>query len=257
LDFAVCSVADTANSTLAQQAQKAVTEVQPALGQNLKVVIVTAGLAATSAVLQIAGANAIPIVQAAGGALPNPTPSNVTGFVLNPIDPLHRFRTSEEQLQKLVGKSPNSMRIGVLYDSTNGVSTMGALAAVEALAPALNPPPSIVRIDTAGNLASFTVARLLNNGQPCVGFMLLPNAVFYEARRTIAQTVEGHNSPVQFSIYPEREYKKAHNDTTNKFVHGHHIPITFRRAALFVDSLLDGTAAIADLAPQEGITDED
>lgn len=87
--------------------------------------------------------------------------------------------------------------------------------------------------------------------------MLLPNAVFYEVRQSIAHTVEGHNSPVQFSIYPEREYKKAHANPNNKSVHGHHIPITFRRAALFVDSLLDGTAAIADLAPQEGITDED
>jgi hypothetical protein len=155
-------------------------------------------------------------VQAAGGALPIPLPNNVTGFLLNPLDPFRPFRTSEKQLEKLVSKNNNALRVAVLYDSNNGVSTTGALAAVEALAPTLNPPPSIVRIDAAGNLGNFTVASLLNNGQPCDGFMLLPNAVFYEARQSIAHTVEGNNSPVRFSIYPEREYKKAHNNRGNK-----------------------------------------
>jgi hypothetical protein len=264
LDFKVCSVEDTLppNNTLAIQAQSAVTDVQNALQQtpNLKVVIVTAGIDATSAVLQILPANStIPVVQAAGGWLPSPLPGNVTGFVLNPLDPFRPFGTSAKQLKKLVEKGGNNpLNIGVLYDANNGLSTL-ALNALQALAPKLSPAPGIVPINTNGDVHNFTVASLQNPaGQPCTGFMLLPNAQFYEARRYIAHTVvEGAGSPVQFSIYPEREYKKEHNNKHNKFVHGHHIPLTFRRAALYVDSLLDGTVTIANLAPQEATSDED
>jgi hypothetical protein len=266
LNFQFYSAEDD-KKTLAVEAGNAVTYVQNALQQTPKptvAVIVTAGLAATSAVVaslvQTFGPSppSIPIIQAAGGALPPPVPNiNVTGFVLNPLDSLHPFRTCEEQLQRLVSMSPNAMYIAVLYDSTNGYSTTGALAALQALAPTLNPPPNIVPIDTSGNLGNFTVTSLQNNPHPCTGFMLLPNAQFYENRQSIADVVEDNHSPVTFSIYPEREYKKAHSNRTNKYVHGHHIPMTFRRAALYVDSLLDGTIAIPTLAPQEGIIDED
>src|SRR5262245_16987353 len=91
-------------------AQVAVNDAQGALAANTKVVIVTAGLAATSAVVQIlqaASTTTIPVFQAAGGWLPTPLPAYVTGFVLNPLDPsdpFHLFGTSEEQLKKLVSK---------------------------------------------------------------------------------------------------------------------------------------------------------
>jgi hypothetical protein len=279
LTFQPYSAEDDSKS-LAVEAQTAVNNVQTALTSATPpstVVFVTAGLAATSAVVQYlaastippATASTIPIVQAAGGWLPSPLPGNVTGFVLNPLEPFHAFGTSEKQLKKLVSKSSTALVVGLLYDSTNGPSTTGARDAVEALAPTLNPQPQIVRIDTPGDLQTlkqnFTVTSLQANTGPanphpdCNGFMLLPNAQFYEvkARQYIAQTVEANNSPVKYAIYPEREYKKAHTKRNNKFVHGHHIPITFRLAALYVDSLLDGTVAIADLAPQEALADED
>jgi hypothetical protein len=163
LDFKVCSVEDTLppNNTLAIQAQSAVTDVQNALQQtpNLKVVIVTAGIDATSAVLQILPANStIPVVQAAGGWLPSPLPGNVTGFVLNPLDPFRPFGTSAKQLKKLVEKGGNNpLNIGVLYDANNGLSTL-ALNALQALAPKLSPAPGIVPINTNGDVHNFTVA---------------------------------------------------------------------------------------------------
>ena len=79
------------------------------------------------------------------------------------------------------------------------------------------------------------------------GFMLIPNAMYYNHCDDIAAYVEGKTTGGAFVsvYYPEREYKKAHSDATYIAtyvkVYGFNIPLTYRRAAQYVDQILDGS----------------
>jgi hypothetical protein len=84
--------------------------------------------------------------------------------------------------------------------------------------------------------------------------MLLPNAEFYKNCKDIAKAVNQAGVP---AIYPEREYKKAHQNKTHIKVHGHGIPVTFRQAAYYVDSLLDDPTCIGSLQFGTGVPDQD
>ena len=106
----------------------------------------------------------------------------------------------------------------------------------------------------AGKLQRNSLKTALE-GLNCNSFMLIPNALFYAKSDNIAKAVEG--ALIQQAIYPEREYKKANDDKSGKKVHGHAIPLTFSRAALYVDSLLDDPTCIGSLSWQEAIPDED
>jgi hypothetical protein len=220
------------NSKLDQLASNAATST-PA-----PAVIVAAGSLAASLVQKYT--TTIPIVQAAGGS--NIASGNLTGFS---IDAQH---ISQDQLATLVNTF-KATTITVLYDHTNyPTNPPPILTALLAFATTLNPPPTIIQLDMQ-DVTSIKPTNIQGNG-----FMLLPNADFYENCKVIAKAVEKAGVP---AVYPEREYKKAHQNKTNIKVRGHSIQLTFRRAAYFVDSLLDDPSFINSLKFQEAIPDED
>jgi hypothetical protein len=57
--------------------------------------------------------------------------------------------------------------------------------------------------------------------------------------------------------YPEREYKKAHQHPNGVKVLGHHVSMTYRLAATYVDSILNGDLQIPLPAPTGAIPDHD
>jgi hypothetical protein len=197
------------------------TKAQNAVNENPNV-IVSAGYA-TTVFLQNA-TTAIPIIQAAGGDYPNPTPGNITGFSLDALT------TANNLLTKFTG--PNRI-VTVLYNDSN---TTSANAYGRLTVPAnvtLAYPPLTIH-DPAG------FGRLTN---PIDGFMLIPDAMFYKYHRKIVAMVEGKASQI---CYPERLFKNAHENKGNVKVYGHHIPATFRLAASYVNSILNG-ATVASL----------
>ena len=84
--------------------------------------------------------------------------------------------------------------------------------------------------------------------------MLIPNTMFYNRCSEITDLVDQSKVP---AIYPEREYKKAHKKRAGIAVHGHHVPLTYRLAAHYVDSILDGTLTVKNLPKfKEAVTDK-
>jgi hypothetical protein len=228
----------TAASNAVTDAHNNMTAAQPA-----PAVIVTAGTQATTEVQKIliqngwtTGPYAIPVIQAVGGGIPPNYEPNITGFLID------ASKTAQEQFAKLAA---NYTKVTVLCDNSNPPSNY-AYQVVQAY--------QSVYFSTV-NLNSITYQQLQNNIQ--VSFMLIPNAYYYNNCGTIAQSVQGANGGKGVpAIYPEREYKKAHTNKTGISVHGHHVPLTYRWAANYADSILDGTMTV--LPPFKGaITDED
>lgn len=205
---------------------------QNAVGQNPDV-IVTAGTMATNAVAPLT--DAIPIIQAIGGTLPTNPKTNVTGFIID------AKQISQMHFAKLAA---NHTTVTVLYDPNNAPS-QDAFLALTAYKTTYFPGVQINPINI----------NQLNNIQ--VSFMLIPNATYHlrANRHAIAHAVAQAAVP---AIYPEREFKKEHpNNRTGIMVYGHNVPATYRVAASYVDSILDGTVNVSNLpALKEAVIDK-
>jgi hypothetical protein len=237
-DFPVFSANDNLMN-LANQVKAAVDNANAALTNNLGAVVVTGGTMATVQAQVYAKSlgltGTLPIIQAVGGAIPNGLQPNVTGFFNDAVS------TSQQHLARLANGGATT--VTVLCDTTNS--------------------PSKYALDVLGLYqASFYPGVTLNpvsQMQNLQGaFMLIPNATFYNNCGSIAAALDAAN--IQTAIYPEREYKKAHaaNKRAGKKVHGHDISLTYRLAAYYADSILDGTLTAATLPPfKEAVADED
>jgi hypothetical protein len=215
-------------------ADKAVKKAEAAMKAGQPAAIVAAGVVATT-ILQ-GMTKSVPIIQAVGGSKPSTRAKNVTGFYFDAI------QTSKDQLDKLSGND----EVTVLYDSTNTPSN-AAWKALKSYAKQTYPKLKVTPRDVQdlGKLKSSHI-----NGS----FMLIPNTMFYNRCNEITDLV--HESKVP-AIYPEREYKMAHKKTAGIAVHGHHVPLTYRLAANYVNSILAGALTVKNLPEfKEAVTDK-
>jgi len=227
IDYKACyGKYDTA--TLTQAANDAVTDAYAAVDGGLPAVIVAAGTMAAGILQEITIqknlTTAIPIIQAVGGSVPNKRQPNLTGFIIDAAG------TAQAQLALL------NAPVAVLYDDTPGNpsnSIYGQLDQTKVI-------PLTAR--TPGDLPKVNLPANAN------GFMLLPNAMFYNHCSKVVKIVDGKTvaggGPLPI-YYPEREYKEAHKITTaGVTVLGHHVAFTYRLAATYVDSIISGDLQI-------------
>jgi hypothetical protein len=218
---------DTA--TLMQVANNAVAAANAAVEAGQPAVIVAAGTLAATIVQDITinqGLTAtIPIIQAVGGSVPANRQPNLTGFIIDAA------RIAQDQLAAL----PNAP-VAVLYDDTPGNPSNAIYGLLDPLK--VTPLPA----RTPGDLAKVTLPAGTN------GFMLLPNAMFYNHCDDVVKIVDGKTAAVGGPLpiyYPEREYKQAHKISKSGVkVLGHHVAFTYRLAATYVDSILNGDLQI-------------
>jgi hypothetical protein len=216
-------------------ATAAVADANDAVNAGQRAAIVTAGVIATNIVLGLEAT--IPIIQAVGGAAPTipAGQNNVTGFKINALT------TAQSQLGLLTDP------VVVLYDDTPDT-------------PAVPNPSNYIYGQLAGSgrtlrpVTARTPAALKSlNPAPLTGangFMLLPNAMFYNHCDDIANFVDGKTAADGTPLpiyYPEREYKKAHSNRHGVKVLGSSVPDTYRLAARYVDRILDGTLTVGHL----------
>jgi hypothetical protein len=222
---------------LTTAATTAVADANDVVNAGQRAAIVTAGVVATNIVLGLEPA--IPIIQAVGGAAPT-VPSgqtNATGFYINAL------ATAQAQMGKLVTDP-----VVVLYDNTPDTAAVknpsnyiwGQLVGAR---PTLRP----LTAQKPADLKSLDPTKLTGAN----GFMLLPNAMFYNHCDDIAKYVDGKTATNGAALpiyYPEREYKKAHSNINGVKVLGHNVPLTYRMAARYVDRILDGTLTVGAAA---------
>jgi len=217
--------------TLQTMAQNAVTDAQAAVAANQPAVIVTAGTMATVMVQNQTQGSTIVVIQAAGGAITTPQ-TNVTGFTINALA-IANYHLSN------VG----SNEVTVLYDdSPDPNPSLYVFEHLQSNGKQITPLP--IRFSNPNGLKTLSAGSLKG------GFMLLPNAMYYNHLDDIVKYVDGKTvggNPVSI-YYPELEYKKAHtNSTTNVYVYGHDIPNTYVQAAGYVDQVLKGTMSVQQM----------
>jgi hypothetical protein len=227
IDYAVC-YGKYNTDTLTQAANDAVTAANTAVGAGQPAVIVAAGTMAAGIVQEITInqglTTTVPIIQAVGGSVPTNRQPNLTGFIIDAA------RIAQAQLAAL----PNAP-VAVLYDDTPGNPSNN----IYGLLDPLKVTPLTAR--TPGDLAKVSLPAGTN------GFLLLPNAMFYNHCDDVVEIVDGKTAagggPLPI-YYPEREYKQAHKIKSGVKVLGHHVAFTYRLAATYVDSILSGDLQI-------------
>jgi hypothetical protein len=121
--------------------------------------------------------------------------------------------------------------VAVLYDDTPGNPSNNIYAQLDQT----KVTPLTARIPS--DLGNVSLPASAN------GFMLLPNAMFFNHCDDVVKIVDGKQSASGGPLpiyYPEREYKQAHKNPNGVTVIGHHVALTYRLAAIFVDSILTG-----------------
>ena len=208
---------------LEDAAAMAVEDAQAAIDAGQLAAIVTAGQIATETVQDATMNNdppstQIPIIQAAGGSPPPNRQKYVTGFTLNELG------VAQYHLQHL-----DSQEVTILYDPNNS-DVFNEL--VE---------------DTYGKEVTGLQASTpdeLDNLDPddlTGGFMLIPNAMFYNYCNRVAKYVDGKkvDKKLVAIYYPEIEYMQEHQvDISTVTVAGHDIQGTYRQAAAYVNNIL-------------------
>ena len=165
----------------------------------------------------------IPIILAYGGEKPSNAAKNMTGFVGSCVD------VGKYHLKKL--KDDNQLQVTVMYDPDNSNhATQNVLNALKQFTPLPK---------TFADLSNQTAAELATE-LTTSGFMLIPNAFYYQNAELISDAVENANQ-VQMAYYPEVEYWRNHKKRKGiAKVYGHNVPLTYRLAASWVDNLLNG-----------------
>jgi hypothetical protein len=226
IDYAVC-YGNYDVPTLTNAANTAVTAAYAAVEAGQPAVIVAAGTMAATILQDITCkkglTGTISIIQAVGGSVPTNRQPNLTGFIIDAAG------TAQAQLALL--KAP----VAVLYDDTPGNPSNNIYGQLDQT----KVTPLTAR--TPGDLAKVTLPAGTN------GFMLLPNAMFYNHCDAVVKIVDGKTvtggGPLPI-YYPEREYKQAHKNKSGVTVLGHHVALTYRLAATFVESILGGDLQI-------------
>ena len=227
------------HKTLDYQAYSAVHEGSAAAAAKKAVddnpqVIVAGGAAAVAAVIaaEDAAESTAPIVMVGGAPPPNPPP-RLTGFLIN------QLTIAQAHVTALL---PVAAKIAVLFDNTPGSLSLDTYTKITTAA---GGGPYI----PAGKLVSCpatTVAQIrASNLGGADGFMLIPNAMYYENFKDVANLVDGRVTTI---YYPERDYKRWHAHPNGVRVHGHSIAIAFRHAAWYVDSITSGDWAVGSLS---------
>jgi hypothetical protein len=224
-------------------ADKAVADAQAALNaaQPAPAAVVAGGVQATSCLqhaVQASGGTPVPIIQAVGGAEPANLQAYVTGFKINAL------ATAKYHLEHL------PQTITVLYDDTPNTPSLAVYNDLVAYNRTLIAPKDITPLTARTPHA----LRTLDQDLLKAGFMLIPNAMFYNHCDDIADYVDGKNVSV---YYPEREYKKAHTHPANVKVYGYNIQLTYRLAAQYVDKILDGSTVAQLGGFLDAVTDRD
>ena len=217
--------------TLTDAANSAVTDAYNAVNglPSQSAVIVAAGTMAATILqdltIQQNLTGTISIVQAVGGSVPTNRQQNLTGFLIDALG------TAQSQLALL------NAPVAVLFDDTPGSPSNNVYSQLDKT----KVIPLQARIPS--DLTKVSLPAGVN------GFMLLPNAMFFNHCDDVVKIVDGKTlaggGPLPI-YYPEREYKKAQTDTTHVKVYGYNIPLTYRLAAQYVDKILDG-ATVAQL----------
>jgi hypothetical protein len=177
-----------------------------------------------AALLLVAKApDTMPIVLALGGSQPQEPPDNLTGFYIDATG------VAIEQAKALLKIDPK-IAVTILYDSSNDASG----PAYDAVKHMFATKPTELDIGTAADLKN-----LKAKGITTAGFMVIPNAIYYENIKEVTKLADG-NDKVTAVYYPEREYKNAHVNKTGVSVIGHGVLITFRVAAHYVNNILTG-----------------
>jgi hypothetical protein len=176
----------------------------------------------------------IPIIVAYAGGIPGNHASNMTGFIGD------CGTTAENHLHLVKGHGHNGKDVTVLYDSDPANTVTKTI-----LDRLLKIDKDINQLPTALADTSDLTAADLKTG----GFMLIPNAVFFEHAGVIADAVD-NSTQVKIAYYPEFEYwnKSKHKAKAN--YSGFNVPLTYRLAASWVNNFLNGTWTL-DTMPTE------
>jgi hypothetical protein len=229
-------------NTLKDAANNAVTDAYNAVNGSPKqsAVIVASGTMAATIVQDITIkqnlTGTIPIVQAVGGSVPINRQQNLTGFLIDALG------TAQSQLALL------NAPVAVLFDDIPGSPSTDVYSQLDQT----KVTPLTARVP--GDLTKVNLPTGVN------GFMLLPNAMFFNHCDDVVKIVDGKTlaggGPLPI-YYPEREYKAAHKQPNGVKVLGHHVLMTYRLAATFVDSILNGDLQIPLPALAGAIPDKD
>lgn len=180
-------------------------------------VVITGGTKATQYAQDYAAyeqwTDIVPIIQPIGGAKPDNLQVNVTGFVIEVQD------TAQNQLDLITVQN-----VTILFEPDHQ-DIYDNLAANGKNLTALNK-----------GLGDLDEMKLTD------GFMIIPNATFYNKPEVIAGFVDGKkgkntHQPMQI-FYPHREFKKKHHTLAGVKVLGHNVTLTYRLAASYVDNIL-------------------
>ena len=198
-----------------------------AVGDNPQV-IVAGGTAAVEAVIaaENTAGSSVPIVMV-GGAPPLNPPQRLTGLLIS------QLTIAQDHVKALL--TAGATKIAVLYDDTAGSLSLDTFTKITTAPPPGGPfiPPGKLVKCPATTDAQINASNL--GGAD--GFMLIPNAMFYENFKDVANLVDGKVAKI---LYPEREYKRWHANPHGVHVHGHSITQAFQRAAWYADSITSG-----------------
>ena len=165
----------------------------------------------------------IPIIVAYAGKAPDNANTNMTGF----IGDGEKVAKNQLHALKLAGYTGNAVTVLLDSDNSNTVTqyVLGKLLQtdnqIKQKAIALASTPNLTAADF-----------------PTAGFMMIPNAVFFENAAAITGAVDG--SVVQMACYPEFLYWQKHANKGKAHVLGYNVPLTYRLAARWVYNILSG-----------------
>jgi hypothetical protein len=238
VDYKVCyGKYDT--TTLTAAADGAVTDAYNAVDGGQLAVIVAAGTMAATIVQDITIKKnltaTIPIILAVGGSVPTNRQQNLTGFIIDAVG------TAQAQLALM------NRPVAVLFDDTPGGPSNNVYSQLDQT----KVTPLTARNPSA--LKTISLPAGVN------GFMLLPNAMFYNHCDDVVKIVDGKTLPGGGPLpiyYPESEYWAAHKNKNWVKVLGHHVSLTYRLAATFVDSILSGDLQIPLPEPTGAVPDK-
>jgi ABC-type uncharacterized transport system substrate-binding protein len=156
---------------------------------------------------------------------------NLTGFTLFTLD------LSGKRLELLREAFPSAVRIGVLWNPLNSgpqFEATGQAAATLGIA-----------IESGAAESQDALQRSLADlmGRSISALIVLPDALFWNQRRIIVDRTTAERLP---AIFPEREYA----DDGGLLAYGPRVIDNFRRAAVYVDRILNG-ASPAELPIQQ------
>jgi putative tryptophan/tyrosine transport system substrate-binding protein len=161
--------------------------------------------------------------------------ANVTGFTT------FEFAMGTKWLDLLKGIAPNLTRVGVMQNAKSPTWS-GQLQAIEAAAPSLGTQIVPAGVESAADIERSTaeIGREAN-----AGLIVMPDSLTLIHRKLIVSLAQRYHLP---AIYPFRYFP----DDGGLVSYGIDLADVWRRAATYVDRILNGTAA-GDLPVQQPI----